>query len=60
MNSLGEATSKVTNLLNNEENDVNFVVVPNGFECLLGLKTIKKLDFITINSNKFIGKSEKT
>ena len=32
------------------------LVVPNGFECLLGLKTIKKLDLITINSEKFIGK----
>ena len=55
-NSLGEATLKVTNPLNNEENDVNFVVVPNGFECLLGLKTIRKLDLITTDSEKFIGK----
>ena len=56
LNSLGKATLKVTNPLNNEENDVNFVVVLNGFECLLGLKTIKQLDLITINSEKFIGK----
>ena len=53
-NSLGEATLKVTNPLNNEENDVNFVAVRNGSECLLGLKTINKLNLITINSEKFI------
>ena len=47
---------KVKNPLNNEESDVNFVVVPNGFECLLWLQTTKKLDVITINSEKFIGK----
>ena len=38
------------------KSDINFVVVPNGFECLLGLKTIKKLDLITINLEKFKGK----
>ena len=30
LNALREATLRVTNPLNNEENDVNFVVVPNG------------------------------
>ena len=33
---------------------MNFIVVPNGFTNLLGLKTIQELGFITINSECFI------
>ena len=33
---------------------VKFVVVPNGFTNLLGLKTIQELAFITINEECFI------
>ena len=40
----------------NEEHEVNFVIVPNNNECLLGLKTIRKLNLILLNSEKFIGK----
>ena len=36
------------------ESEVKFVVVPNGFTNLLGLKTIQKLGFITINEECFI------
>ena len=36
------------------KSEVKLVVVPNGFTDLLGLKTIQKLGFITINKECFI------
>ena len=56
MDSLGEATLMMKNPKNNEEHEVKFVIVPNDFECLLGLQTIQKLNLITVNSELFIGK----
>ena len=56
LKSLGETTLTLKNPLNEEEHEVNFVIVPNNYECLLGLKTIQKLNLITVNSEKFIGK----
>ena len=38
---------------------MNFVIVPDEFECLLGLQTVQKMNLITINSENFIGKVEK-
>ena len=40
------------------ESEVKFVVVPNGFTNLLGLKTIQELGFITINEECFISQLE--
>lgn len=57
--SLCEAELKVKNQLNNEEYDVTFIIVPDEFECLLGLKTVQKLNLVKINSENFIGKVEK-
>ena len=39
-----------------DEYDVKFVIVPDAFECLLGLQTVQKLNFVTINSENVIGK----
>ena len=43
-----------------EENKVKFVVVPNSFQSLLGLKTIQQLWLITVNKDRFIDKVEAT
>ena len=56
LDSLGETTLTMKNPRTNEKHEVNFVIVPNDFECLLGLKTIQKLNLITVNSEMFIGK----
>ena len=44
----------VVNLRTSAKSEVKFVVVPNGFTNLLGLKTIQELGFITINEECFI------
>jgi hypothetical protein len=59
VNSLGEAELQVTNPLTGKQYGVKFIIVPNEFECLLGLKTVQKLNLVTINSENFIGKVEK-
>ena len=51
---LGETLLKVVNPRTGTETEVKFIVVPNGFTSLLGLKTIQELGFITINSEFFI------
>ena len=51
---LGETLLKVVNARTGTETEVKFIVVPNGFTNLLGLKTIQELGFITINSECFI------
>ena len=56
VDSLGETTLTMKNPRTNEKHEVNFVIVPNDFECLLGLKTIQTLNLITLNSEMFIGK----
>ncbi|KAL9970099.1 hypothetical protein ACROYT_G022422 [Oculina patagonica] len=54
MNPLGETVLKVVNPRTSAESEVKFIVVPNGFTNLLGLKTIQELGFITINEECFI------
>ena len=39
---------------------MKFVVVPNSFQSLLGLKTIQQLGLITVNKERFIDKVEAT
>lgn len=41
-----------------EKNEITFVIVPNSFQSLLGLKTIKKLGLITVNQDHLIAKIE--
>ncbi|KAL9961978.1 hypothetical protein ACROYT_G031027 [Oculina patagonica] len=54
MNPLGETVLKVVNPRTSAQSEVKFIVVPNGFTNLLGLKTIQELGFITINEECFI------
>ena len=51
---LGETLLRVVNLCTSVESEVKFVVVPNGFNNLLDLKTIQELGFITIIKGCFI------
>ena len=53
---LWETVLRVVNPCTSVESEVKFVVVPNGFTNLLGLKTIQELGFITINEECFISK----
>ena len=54
MKPLGETVLMVVNPRTRAKSEVKFVVVPNGFTNLLGLKTIQELGFITINEECFI------
>ena len=54
MKPLGETVLMVVNPRTRVKSEVKFVVVPNGFTNLLGLKTIQELGFITINEECFI------
>ena len=57
--SLGETTLPVTNPKTGEVQHITFIVVPNGFQSLLGLKTVQDLNLIDIRTDMFIGKVEK-
>ena len=56
MKPLGKATITTINLKTKERFEVEYIVVPNGFTCLLGLSTITKMKLININDDKFIAK----
>lgn len=51
---LGEANLDVVNPRTSETTKVQFVVVPNGLNCLLGLKTIQQMGLVTINNDLFV------
>ena len=51
---LGETVLRVANPHTSVESEVKFIVVPNSFTNLLGLKTIQELGFITTNEECFI------
>ena len=51
---IGESSQIVVNPKNNKQYCLNFVVVPNDRSCLLGMKSCKMLNFVTINSNEFM------
>jgi hypothetical protein len=59
VSSLGKASLNVKIPCNGEEKIVKCVIVPDEFECLLGLKTVQKLNLITKNTETFIGKVRK-
>ena len=51
---LGVAKLEVKIPRTDEISDINFTVVPNRYTCLLGLKTIQKLNLIIVNDDRFI------
>lgn len=55
---LGETTLSLKNVKTGQKNEITFVIVPNSFQSLLGLKTIQKLGLITVNQDQFIAKIE--
>ncbi|GFR64306.1 hypothetical protein ElyMa_003629100 [Elysia marginata] len=54
----GETVLQVFNPKTAATNNVRVMVVQNQFTCLLGLETVKRLKFVTINDDKFILKLE--
>ena len=59
MKPLGEVTLPVTNPKTDNVHEVRFIVVPNDFQNLLGLKTVQEMNLININTDAFVGKVEK-
>ena len=53
---LGEARLEVINPRTNQTAKVTFAVVQNNFNCLLGLETVREMELITVNDDKFINK----
>ena len=51
---LGEANLDIVNPMTGTVHTANFVVVPNDYTCLLGLKTVRDMNLITINNETFI------
>ncbi|GFR97651.1 transposon Ty3-I Gag-Pol polyprotein, partial [Elysia marginata] len=54
----GETVLQVFNPKTATTHDVRFTIVQNQFTCLLGLETVKRLKFVTINDDKFISNLE--
>ena len=50
---LGEVTLDVKNPKTGNKSTVNFVVVPNNLNCLLGVKTVQDMGLLTINKDNF-------
>ena len=50
----GEETLSVYDKKSKLMHDIKFTVVENKFSCLLGLKTLKSLGFVTINEDHFL------
>ena len=59
MKPLGEVTLPVKNPKTDNIYDVRFIVVPNDFQNLLGLKTVQEMNLININTDAFVGKVKK-
>lgn len=53
-----EASLTLKNVKTGEENEIKFIIVPNSFQSLLGLKTIQQLGLVTVNQERFIAKIE--
>ena len=49
-----EANLDIVNPMTGTVHTANFVVVPNDYTCLLGLKTVRDMNLITINNETFI------
>ena len=50
---LGEAKLEVENPKTGRSTLLDFVVVPNNFNCLLGVKSVQEMDLLTINRTNF-------
>jgi transposase InsO family protein len=50
---IGEARLNVRNPKTGRTDVVNFVIVPDNFNCLLGVHAIQELDLLTINTENF-------
>ena len=53
---IGEVTLETLNPKTGTTHVVTFTVVPNSLSCLLGIETLKKLGFITLNEQKYVAK----
>ena len=53
---VGEATLPLRNIHTGEEKQVQFVVVPNDFSCLLGVNTIQDMGLITVHNDRFLAR----
>ena len=51
---LRENTLEVLNPKNAQVRETDFIIVPNDFSCLLGLKTVQEMGLFTINDDNFI------
>ena len=51
---LGQVTLEILNPKNTQVSEADFIVVPNDFSCLLGLKTVQEMGLFTINKENFI------
>ena len=51
---LGQVTLEILNPKNAQVSEADFIVVPNDFSCLLGLKTVQEMGLFTINKENFI------
>ena len=51
---LGQVTLEILNPKNTQVSEADFIVVPNDFSCLLGLKTVHEMGLFTINKENFI------
>ena len=50
----GETTLDIVNARSNDVCPVNFLVVNNDLQCLLGLDTVRRMNLVTVNSDAFI------
>ena len=55
---IGEAMLGVFNPKTGRSHTLRFTVVPNTLSCLLGMETMKELDFVTLNEENYIAKVE--
>ena len=50
----GETRLDIVNIKSNDVCPVNFLVVNNDLQCLLGLDTVRRMNLVTVNSDAFI------
>ena len=55
---LGQVTLEILNPKNTQVSEADFIVVPNDFSCLLGLKTVQEKGLFTINKENFLTSSQ--
>ena len=58
MTPIGEATLRVYNPKTRLTHPIKFIVVTDDVKCLLGIETLKALQFVTLNNDKFVSSVE--